>query len=624
MDFFEAQERARSASRRLVLWFALCVIAVVAVLYAVAVVAKPLVIDQAATAFKWWDPELLATVAPLIAGIIVLGSLFKLLQLAGGGAVVARDLGGRQVDPSTRDPLERRLLNIVEEMSIASGIPAPEVWVLDEEMAINAFAAGTDTSNAVVGVTRGALERFDRAELQGVVAHEFSHILNGDMKLNMRLIGWIFGLVMIAMLGQMLLQTLRFTRVSSRNSKNGGGGMLVVVAAGVALWLVGSVGVFFARMLQAGVSRQREYLADASAVQFTRDPSGLANALKKVGGFTRHGVMQASKAAEARHLFFAKSDLSGLGFATHPPLPDRIKAIEPSWDGSMLKGRAQEVFSDETPDGPSSRSGPPPLPLPGMASGFAAGGAAAAATTRGGFDAREGIGSKTDAKALMYGLLLAPDDAKTLDDLRERTSPAMADHAAAFSKQLADQSASMRLGLVDLSLPWLRRMSREEAAEFIAITRDLIAADGRVSLSEFMVQKVLERHVGVGLGLREVARIRHSSLKPLRQETAVLLGAFAAISGDESARTAAAREFEDHTGIALPLLPPASCGLAEVAAALDEFEASTPLVKVRLLRMCGLVVAHDGVLEPAEHELLRAASEAIGAPMPPLAGLPKA
>jgi len=619
MDFFEAQERARATSRRLILWFAFCVAGVVAVIYLLAVLSKPLVFDHQATEFAWWDPGLLATVAPLIGGIIVLGSLFKLLQLSSGGAVVARDLGGRQVDPSTRDPLERRLLNVVEEMAIASGIPAPEVWVMDGESSINAFAAGTDPSNAVVGVTRGALERFNRAELQGVVAHEFSHILNGDMKLNMRLIGWIFGLVMIAMLGRMLLEMLRYTRVSSRNSKNGGGGILLVVAAGVALWLVGSVGVFFARMLQAGVSRQREYLADASAVQFTRNPAGLADALRKVGGYTRHGALQTAKAAEARHLFFAKSDLSGLGFATHPPLPDRIKAIDPSWDGSMLKGRPQEVFSDDAPDRSSASRVMPP-PLPAMVSGFAA----AAGATTGAFDPHDGIGSKTDAKALMFGLLLTPGDPGVLAYLKEQTSKAMASHAAEWSRRLVDEPSAARLELVDRSLPWLRRMSGEEASDFIRVTRELIAADGQVSLSEFMLQKVLERHVGVGLGLRGVPPIRHPSLSGLRHETAVLLGAFAAISGDEAAWASAAREFHDHTGQSLPLLSPESCGIAAVAAALDEFEAATPLVKVRLLRMCGLVAAHDGVIEPSELQLLRAASEAIGAPMPALGGLPSA
>ena len=203
--------------------------------------------------------------------------------------MVARDLGGREVEPGTTDRLERRLLNVVEEMAIASGVAVPGVWVMDDERGINAFAAGTDPTNAVVGVTRGTLERLSRAELQGVVAHEFSHILNGDMKLNMRLMGWIFGLVMLAMLGRVMLEAFRFMG-ASRNSRGGGGRIvLAIVVAGLAVWLVGSIGVFFARMLQAAISRQREYLADASAVQFTRDPGGIAGALRKIGGFSMRG-----------------------------------------------------------------------------------------------------------------------------------------------------------------------------------------------------------------------------------------------------------------------------------------------------------------------------------------------
>lgn len=615
MDFFQAQEKARSASRRLVLWFGLCVAAVVVVIYAIAAIAKPFVVDsdREATGVIWWDPELAVIIAPTIAGIILLGSLFKLLQLSAGGAVVARDLGGRQVDPGTRDPLERRLLNVVDEMSISSGIASPEVWVLDGEDGINAFAAGTDPSNAVIGVTRGSLERLTRAELQGVIAHEFSHILNGDMKLNMRLIGWIFGLIMIAMLGRMLLELLRFSR-GSRDSR-GNGGILAVVAAGAALWLVGSVGVFFARLLQAGVSRQREFLADASAVQFTRDPAGLADALKKVGGYPRNGGLHTPKAAEARHMFFAKSDLAGLGFSTHPPLPDRIKAIEPSWDGGMLAGGTQEVFADEDSERPVSRLSPPPLSS-GLASGFAAG-AAAPAVHGGNGD----IGSKTDAKALMFGLLLSPDDPITREALRGQTSENMAAHAFQWAKALAGRSSREKLAMVDVSLPWLRRMSPEEAAEFLKVTRFLIAADGRMNLTEFMLQKVLERHVSVALGLRRAPRLRHQTLAALGQESAVLVDALAGVSGDMTARAAAAAEFRQHTGHDLPRSAAGGADLEAVARALEEFEAATPLVKRRILRMCGLVVTHDGVVDDQELQLLRAAAEAMGAAMPPLDGL---
>ncbi|MFN9027343.1 MAG: M48 family metallopeptidase, partial [Akkermansiaceae bacterium] len=341
MNFFEAQERARKSSRLLVLWFALAVIGVILVIYVCATIAlqmsspdqHSIYVATEVSQLGLWNPELLLWTTVLVGGVIFIGSLTKLSQLSGGGKVVAENLGGRLVEPDTRNHYERRLLNVVEEMAIASGVPIPEVWIMDEEPGINAFAAGTDPANAVIGVTRGTLERLNRSELQGVIAHEFSHILNGDMKLNIRLMGWIFGLVMVSVIGRFLLESLRHFR-GSRNSKNGGGLIIAILAAGLVLWLVGSVGVLFARMIQAAISRQREFLADASAVQFTRLPDGISGALKKIGGFAEHGHIIAPAAAEARHMFFAGSSLSSL-MATHPPLSQRIKAIDPSWNGVM-------------------------------------------------------------------------------------------------------------------------------------------------------------------------------------------------------------------------------------------------------------------------------------------------
>lgn len=336
MDFFAAQDRARASSRRLVWWFILCVISVVVAIYGAAVILVTLTStgeDVTNSTIQWWQPQLAIILGPLISGIIMSGSLYKLSQLSSGGAVVARDLGGRAVSRSTREPLERRLVNVVDEMAIACGLPSPDIWVLDEEQGINAFAAGTDPSNAVIGVTRGCLERLDRDELQGVVAHEFSHILNGDMKLNQRLMGWIFGLLMISMMGRGMLRVLENVRI--RNSKDSGGVLLVIVVSGIILWAVGSLGVLFARMLQAAVSREREFLADASAVQFTRNPSGIGDALKKIGG--SGGAVTVATAMEARHFFFTNSGGFSLGFATHPPLADRIRAIDPGWDGKMIR-----------------------------------------------------------------------------------------------------------------------------------------------------------------------------------------------------------------------------------------------------------------------------------------------
>ncbi len=187
---------------------------------------------------------------------------------------MARSLGGTRIGRDTTDFKRKRLHNVVEEMSIASGVPMPEVYVLEQERSINALAAGHTPANAAVVVTQGALDTLSRDELQSVVAHEFSHVLNGDMRPNVQLMGWLFGLLVVALIGRTLL----------RCAPRGRRGALAVMVAALAVMILGYAGLFFARLLQAAVARQRERLADASSVQFTRNPGGLRGALLKVAG----------------------------------------------------------------------------------------------------------------------------------------------------------------------------------------------------------------------------------------------------------------------------------------------------------------------------------------------------
>ncbi|MFP6828296.1 MAG: M48 family metallopeptidase, partial [Gammaproteobacteria bacterium] len=291
MDFFTQQERARRATRTLVVLFllavALIVLAVTMVvavglrLYADPDAAQSVINDESFVAWVLDNGPLLASVAALTALFISLASLYRTATLSRGGAQVARMLGATEVTGETQDPLRQRLLNVVEEMAIASGVPVPDIFVLEEEQGINAFAAGLTPADAAVAVTRGALEKLNRAELQGVIAHEFSHILNGDMRLNLRLMGLSFGILILALMGRWVLHSMHFTRRSRSN-----GGIAAAAGLGLSLVIIGYIGLFFGRLIKASVSRQREMLADASAVQFTRDSSGLADALKKIGGYT--------------------------------------------------------------------------------------------------------------------------------------------------------------------------------------------------------------------------------------------------------------------------------------------------------------------------------------------------
>ena len=628
MNFFEAQERARKSSRSLVWWFILSVIGVILVMYLLVTVFSPFIQSNPQGVYQttdtaplvWWDPEMFAWVSAIVGGVIMTGSWVKLAQLSAGGKVVAQSLGGRVVEPTTTDLPERRLLNVVEEMAIASGVPVPGVWIMDEEQGINAFAAGTDPTNAVIGVTRGTLERLTRSELQGVVAHEFSHILNGDMKLNMRLMGWIFGLVMLSMLGRIMVESLRFVR-GSRDSK-GGGIVLAIVVAGLAVWLVGSVGVLFARMLQAAISRQREYLADASAVQFTRDSEGIAGALKKIGGYSEHGTIRSPKAMEARHMFFAGSGFSSL-MATHPPLDNRIRAIDPRWNGEMLEGMADPVRVEEF-SGTMGFSGT--LEQTASRGSVDSLGESVRLDSHVGAVIREDLRagkvtsfSKQEAKTLLFGLMVASDrdgrgTAKRILEENGLDAETVA-QVIAWSVDLEGYDSSKKLALVDLSLSWLRKMSQSEAQDFVKTSQALIEADGQVNLFEFLLQKVIERHVMIGLGLKPVPGMRHRRIQDLERELADLLGVFAALAGGGTAIEMAAAEYREHTGRELPR---STAGLAEVSDALVEMDAATPLVKQQILRLCGLVVTDDRFVVDQEMELLRATAEAIGAPIPPL------
>lgn len=617
MNFFEAQERARKSSQRLVLWFILATFGVVCSLYLVTVVFFEFTTERPPEdSIQWWDGELFLMVAPTVGGVILLGSLFKLAQLSAGGAVVARDLGGRPLDRSTTDYLERRLLNVVDEMAIASSVPAPEVWLLDDEEGINAFAAGTDPANAVIGITRGCLERLSRDELQGVVAHEFSHILNGDMKLNMRLTGWVFGLIMIAMIGRLVMRLIYYGG-GSRRSKDSGGGAMAIVVAGLALWLIGSVGVFFARLLQAAVSREREYLADASAVQFTRNPDGIASALKKIGGFKDQGMIRSSGASEARHLFFATSDLVRLGFSTHPPLEKRIRAIDPNWSGELLE--ATKVSTEASGDPVRSR---PMMNVAGasLAMGLVQG----TSITNAAGDAPETqqptLQSKEDALMLLFGLLLPPPEdesaGRALALVRAAQGERIGRGASVWQRILHQRKSAEKLALVDVALPWLRRLGNDDARKLLELNRQLIEADGEVSLFEFMLERVIGRHVAINAGLRSISPMKFRSLVDLEHESAVLLSALAYQSSNPAAFNAAAKDYFQHTQREIKRLSKPACDIPQLADALEKFEAATPLVKSQILNLCGLVAVDDGVLDDREVELLRAAADAMGAPLP--------
>ncbi len=650
MDFFEHQEQARKKTHVLVLYFILAVVGVVASVCVVVSLVLTFAsgegeqIVQSGKLFQWEVvvPCIIATIV-----VIFAGSGYKTMQLSAGGKVVATELGGRLLSSSSTDFYEQRLINIVEEMAIASGVPVPEVYVMDNEDSINAFAAGKSTSDAVIGVTRGCMKLLSRDELQGVIAHEFSHILNGDMRLNMRLIGWLFGILFIAMIGQMLLRGASFSGRS--RSRDSGNGALVMLGIGLALIIIGYIGMFFAKLIKAAVSRQREFLADASAVQFTRNPDGIAGALKKIGGYARKSAILHPMAEEASHMFFGSSAL-GRSFATHPPLDVRIKRIDQSWDGKLTKVVTADLEGD--PDD-LVRHGLKKRPVSAAAAGIAmAHNQNAPPLKMSEAEAIESMSSvhreqvdlgqdlhgrfpehwyqaahnESGAQALVFALLLAQDDSlrnAELSQLRQTCGEGVYKAAMGFHEEIRDIHSAVKIALIDLAIPTLRRLSPNEYTVFRQTIEHLMASDRQIDLFEFSLQKIIRRHLDIYFGHKNPMRIRYRKIGALEKEAAILVTTLAAVGnkGKDAEMQAAfrhgAREIEGETYGTLEFQPPENCGLQSIDEALDRFAESTPLVKKRLLFACGRTVMADEHVTSDEAEMIRAIADSIGCPIPP-------
>ncbi|MDB4353759.1 M48 family metallopeptidase [Akkermansiaceae bacterium] len=620
MDFFEAQEQARRRTKWLVLWFVLSVVGVV-------IAVDVLVVVVMGGSGGGEMAGVLLVTSAITGGMILAASGFKSMQLSAGGSVVAQDLGGRLLMPGTGDHKEKRLLNIVEEMAIASGMPVPQVYLMDSEEGINAFAAGTEPSNAVIGVTRGCLQRLSREELSGVVAHEFSHILNGDMRLNMRLMGLVFGLVVISIVGRGMVEMLRFQSFSSRRDREGGGAALALLALGIGLIIIGSLGVFFGRLIQASISRQREFLADASAVQFTRNPDGIANALKKIGGQGSGGKIRTAKASEASHMFFSDSGLFSFGLATHPPLDIRIKAIEQSWDGKFVASELPEVAAEETERSGDSRGDDFLKKVVAMTAVEAMGQDSQRRYQAGKRLHHELedrwatiVHDREKAQAFVFALLLAEDDVLLQGEesyLRKTAGVSATRLALAWQDELRAMHSAKKIALLDLVMPTLRNLSRKEYERFLSITRWLIVSDNRVDLFEFMLQRVVERHLTSHFDRRGFGKIRYTRLSQLRDEANQLISTMAHMgAGDLDEQEASFSAGMKGLKLGVPDFSP-STSLDDLGEVLDRFDQASPIVKQDILIACGRAAASDGDLTNREAELLRSVADSIGCPIPP-------
>jgi Zn-dependent protease with chaperone function len=645
-NFFARQARARKSCRNQMILFVVAVSVIVFVTTMAIRFAWYLYISthaytsfndgeassyhQRLSTFTFFDPAFFIFMSMAIVVIILGASLYKMNTLQKGGAAVAEMLGARRIEGKTADQAERRLMNVVEEMAIASGIPVPQVFVLDLEYNINAFAAGLEFNDAAVTVTRGALNQLNRDDLQGVIAHEFSHILNGDMRLNVQVIGILFGILFLGIAGQKFLSG---GRISLRVG-------LPAIAAGICLVIIGYLGSFIGRLMQCSISRQQEFLADASAVQFTRNPLGLAGALKKIGGSVFGSCIRSAEARQASHLFFSESHpVVWVSFLdTHPPLVTRIRLLDPSFDGKFPKikngSQALKPMYSESFGG-TDRYHRPVVTLSSLLAGgvTAVVGSASsdhlaqsrAILTAIPEDIRETAKTPQGAAAVVFALLIGNEESlrkQQMDALgRTLVLQGNTDMVFQLNAQLSGLSNNFKLPLLELSMPFLSGMTGMEKRNFLLMTHSLINADGKVSLLELSVQWILEKYLNPSEDLfRTITKFSYGQVG---LDIVTLLSALAC-AGHADDREKAQKAFE--AGLAripaLAVRKPVFAfeekdSYAKVHRALTDMTDASFKIKESVIDACAHCAFADKTITFAEGELLRVVALALQCPLPP-------
>ena len=638
MDFFGAQDQARGRTKQLVALYFAAILAIIVCIYFVFILAgfgKDMVNSQSGSSYPaapiqneepidLINPSLFFSVAGGVILVIVGASLYKISTLGKGGAAIAKSVGGRQIDMSTNNPDERKLMNIVEEMSIASGTPMPDVFILEGEQGINAFAAGHDLNDAAVAVTKGAIQQLSRDELQGVIAHEFSHILSGDMRLNIRLIGPLFGLLVIAFIGRMFLYS------GSGRSRDKNQGNLALV--GLAIMVIGYIGVIFGRLIQAAISRQREYLADASAVQFTRNPEGIGNALRRLGYTPEGSKISHAHAEDTAHMFFAQA--LGSSLSTHPPLPKRIQAVMPDWDGSFLAPRKTESPEPSSQESKKAKSFGGGIPMT-AATAMAAVGSLSEDHLREGIERRIRIRKSLgpvnldniqETRSTFAALILSPEDkvfSDQIEIIRTESSPAFAETVESRSRSMVTLSASDRFAVMELCFPGLRKLKKDEQEAFTALLQKLADADGKLSLRESLVLDVVHRQFAPAGSQKSSSQRLEKNVAKFSSPISKLLYLVASLESPDG--ETAKREFEEAVSkqplLAPTVRPPESIPeLSHLSQILAEMSSASFAIRKEVLEAAAAIVLSDNETSDREWTFLRLISLSMGAPMPPLPG----
>lgn len=657
MDFFASQELARKNTRRLIVFYLLSIVGLIGAVYLLIVFVGFGYVFVGKSEFtpdrfvSWFRVDVLGYVAAAVSSIIGAGSAFKVASLRGGGESVASLLGGRRLQPNTTILKERRILNVVEEMALAAGTPVPPVYLLDGEEGINAFAAGYTIDDAVIGLNRGTIETLNRDELQGVVAHEFSHILNGDMRMSIRMIGILHGIQLIALIGYYMLRSMGGRRSSSRNDGKGAAGFL---ALAVGLIAVGGIGILFARLIKASVSRQREFLADASAVQFTRNPEGIAGALKMIGSQTSR--MESPAAEETSHMFFGSMFGNGSSMmATHPPLLKRIQAIDPRFEGDysdyIRRRNSTQKMLEEADRRRREREEQHQRKFMGIGG-----------NRMGGFLDNQfpidpllviaGIGNPDeddveyselvvdripdvlvdasrdvfDSRCIVFATLLNPQTEirrTQLHALANNEGQATIDRTIELMQPVDSLDARFRLPVFEILQGTLTGMSPEQFDSFRKSVDFLVAADQKVDLFEFFLRHHLMVHLDRCYGRVKPPRVQFRAINPLQTEVCRLMAILVRVGHEQTSEIEKAwntglssLEKSEWSNERKFLTEPLNAKLLEEA--IQKVNLASPVIKKRVLTAMAEAIACDGKITVEEAETFRAVSESLDCPVPPV------
>ncbi|AVF93408.1 Zn-dependent protease [Vibrio diabolicus] len=611
MDFFDHQDTARQRTGLLVFLFSLAVVTITGLVSVLSIG-----IYYGVTGEHFDQETALTYVLLCFAGVLLVVAISSTVRLSAltsnGGRGVAESIGGKLISSNTLDAKHRQLLNVVEEMAIASGIPVPPVYVMQEERGINAFAAGMSIDDAVIGVTQGALDSFTRDELQGVIAHEFSHILNGDMRLNTRLIGVLFGITCIAHFGHLVLDNTHHTSRVSRSSSDSDKGFAVIMLIAIICLVLGWIGTLFGSMIKAAISRQREFLADASAVQFTRNDQGIAGALKKIGSHMAGSSLNTKASDEMSHMMFGQSKLSGFSglFATHPPLEERIRRIEPGWDGSFSQSSHRPTTSFENDNVSGFTSGTSTQPeKPTTAELSEVGQQLLNQLPSELVDiAREPYSARFIAFALIF------DGSELQREMIKSHIPNVS-QAQLLPWLDYDLPLHLRFPLLELSIPALKSLSEGQKNRLCQVLRELSQTDDHYSLAEWCVINLLEKQLLESYGCTKQIQ----SLKQLKESVFWLLRELAWVS--HSQPEDAQRAFSSALtclGFNDAELKPANKNWGLNRAALELLLQLKPKSRRLFVKACRLAIESDGEITVAEGELYRVIACFLEVPEPPL------